>query len=130
MAVSHALKQLSDAFSLQIKTCGSQGDAGLHATQKAMPTTVGAALGAYQDAFTDASALVTSTYKLIDQNPLGSAAGLGVALPLNRAMTTWLRNYVSIKPRKTRSTVAFHAGYSSLCRYKVSSHSWCMQESL
>lgn len=57
-------------------------------TQKAMPTTVGTWLGSYADAFADTVALIDPTLNMIDQNPLGSAAGFGSALPIDRSLTT------------------------------------------
>lgn len=57
-------------------------------TQKAMPTTVATWLGSYADAFADVQKLIESTRDIIDQNPLGSAAGFGVSLPLDRDKTT------------------------------------------
>jgi argininosuccinate lyase len=57
--------------------------------QKAMPTTVGTWLGAYRDAFADLAPAVQATAVLVDQNPLGSAAGFGViGLKLDREYTT------------------------------------------
>lgn len=57
-------------------------------TQKAMPTTVGTWLGSYADAFADTVVLIDSALHMIDQNPLGSAAGFGSALPIDREQTT------------------------------------------
>lgn len=57
-------------------------------TQKAMPTTVGTWLNSYADAATDTTALIDAALQIIDQNPLGSAAGFGSALPIDRSFTT------------------------------------------
>ena len=57
-------------------------------TRKAMPTTVGVWAGAFYDAFCDDEALIDSCARLIDQNPLGTGAGYGVPLALDREMTT------------------------------------------
>lgn len=46
--------------------------------QKAMPSTVSDWLDAYADGFNDLLPVVRATKTLIDQNPLGSAAGFGV----------------------------------------------------
>jgi argininosuccinate lyase len=57
--------------------------------QKAMPTTVSSWLGAYRDAFQDLIPMVQATQAMVDQNPLGSAAGFGVTgLELDREFTT------------------------------------------
>lgn len=57
--------------------------------QKAMPTTVSDWLSGYGQAFNDLIPLLQELSKLIDQNPLGSAAGFGViGLELDRDFTT------------------------------------------
>ncbi len=56
-------------------------------TRKAMPSSVGMWAGAIADALTDDLELVKAAHKLLDQNPLGSGAGYGVPLPLDREMT-------------------------------------------
>lgn len=57
--------------------------------QKAMPTTADSWFGAYQDAFEDLIPMTKSVVGLIDQNPLGSAAGFGVVgIDIDRTMTT------------------------------------------
>jgi argininosuccinate lyase len=56
--------------------------------QKAMPTTVATWLTSYADAFTDNEIILLAALKVIDQNPLGSAAGFGISLPIDRELTT------------------------------------------
>ncbi len=57
--------------------------------QRAMPTTVGTWLGSYADAFADSVSAVDAASKLIDQNPLGSAPGFGIAnFPIPKEITT------------------------------------------
>ena len=57
--------------------------------QKAMPTTVAIWLDSYLSALNDFLILLKVVRKLIDQNPLGSAAGFGVAnIPIDRKLTT------------------------------------------
>ncbi|MED7788335.1 argininosuccinate lyase [Francisella sp. 19X1-34] len=46
--------------------------------QKAMPTTVAVWLGSFADALADALLLISTTSKIINQNPLGSASGFGI----------------------------------------------------
>lgn len=83
-----ALTEVVAAYSKKIKHVGNQQMPGYTHTQKAMPTTVAMWLGSYHDAFKDLQHYVHHTIQSIDQNPLGSAAGFGVTLPLDRAMTT------------------------------------------
>ncbi|MBN2354718.1 argininosuccinate lyase [candidate division KSB1 bacterium] len=56
--------------------------------RKAMPMTVAMWGGAFRDAFSDDQLLLYTAMKLIDQNPLGTGAGFGISLPLDRQMTT------------------------------------------
>lgn len=77
-----------DAYEQKVKEAGDQPMPGYTHSQKAMPTTVALWLGSYQDAFSDLLPCLKDTQKLINQNPLGSAAGFGVTLPLNRELTT------------------------------------------
>merc|ERR1719379_736686 len=62
--------------------------------QKAMPTTVGVWLGSFCDALRDADRVTTGTTGLVNQNPLGSAAGYGINhLVLDRQKTTELMQF-------------------------------------
>jgi len=71
-----------------IKTFGEIPMPGYTHTRKAMPSSVGMWAGAFKDAFTDDIELLKAALKLVDQNPLGTGAGYGIPLPLDRAMTT------------------------------------------
>ena len=52
--------------------------------QRAVPSSVGLWLAAFAEAFIDDAALVQSTSRWMDACPLGTAAGYGVNLPLDR----------------------------------------------
>ena len=56
--------------------------------QRAMPSSWGLWFSSYAESFIDNVDLINSTVDWIDSNPLGSAAGYGVALPLDRKMIT------------------------------------------
>jgi argininosuccinate lyase len=56
--------------------------------QHAMPSSVGLWAGGFVEAFTDAAEGLAATRRRSSLNPLGSAAGYGTPLPLDRAMTT------------------------------------------
>eukprot|EP00929_Paragymnodinium_shiwhaense_P001063 TRINITY_DN101291_c0_g1_i1.p1 TRINITY_DN101291_c0_g1~~TRINITY_DN101291_c0_g1_i1.p1 ORF type:complete len:412 (+),score=120.04 TRINITY_DN101291_c0_g1_i1:76-1311(+) len=57
--------------------------------QRAMPTTVGRWMGSYACGLRDAVHPMAGAEKVLDQNPLGSAAGFGInGLTLNRESTT------------------------------------------
>jgi argininosuccinate lyase len=52
--------------------------------QRAVPSSVGLWLGGFAEAFTDNLVFTSSMLELIDSSPLGTAAGYGVNLPLDR----------------------------------------------
>lgn len=56
--------------------------------QRAVPSTVGLWMAAMAEAFVDLVALSGQTRSWINSNPLGTAAGYGVNLPLDRDLTT------------------------------------------
>ena len=56
--------------------------------QRAMPSSWGLWFSAHAESFIDNVDLINSTIDWIDSNPLGSAAGYGVGIPLNRKQIT------------------------------------------
>lgn len=52
--------------------------------QRAMPSSWGLFFGAYAESLLDDILLLQNAYTLVNQSPLGSAAGYGVILPINR----------------------------------------------
>jgi len=85
-------------------------------TQVAMPSSFGLWFGAYAESLADDLLLLQAAYRMVNQNPLGSAAGYGSSFPLNRQLTTELLgfdslNYNSVYAQmgrgKTERTVAF-----------------------
>ncbi len=61
--------------------------------QVAMPSSFGLWFGAYAEALADDLQLLSSAYKINNQNPLGSAAGYGSSFPLDRTLTTQLLGF-------------------------------------
>ena len=61
--------------------------------RKAMPYTVGRYFAAFGEAFKDDLRLLECVSRLTDQNPLGSAAGYGTTLELDRDLTTRLLGF-------------------------------------
>ncbi len=61
--------------------------------QVAMPSSFGLWLGAYAEALADDLVLMEGVFRLINQNPLGSAAGFGSSFPVDREMTTRLLGF-------------------------------------
>jgi argininosuccinate lyase len=61
--------------------------------QLAMPSSFGLWFGAYAESLVDDLHTVRGAYKVVNKNPLGSAAGYGSSFPLNRTMTTELLGF-------------------------------------
>lgn len=61
--------------------------------QVAMPSSFGLWFGAYAESLTDDLELLLSAFKIVNQNPLGSAAGYGSSFPLDRQLTTDLLGF-------------------------------------
>ena len=66
-------------------------------SRKAMPYSVGKYFEAFKEAFEDDMLLLKLAYKINDQNPLGSAAGYGVNLEIDRDLTSKLLNFSKIQ---------------------------------
>jgi len=64
--------------------------------QVAMVSSFGLWFGAYAESLVDDVTLLQSVYKIVNQNPLGSAAGYGSSFPLNRTMTTQLLGFENL----------------------------------
>ena len=61
--------------------------------QRAMPSTWGLWFGAFSESFLDNADLLSSTQTWMNINPLGSAAGYGVNLPIKRDISTKELNF-------------------------------------
>ena len=84
--------------------------------QVAMPSSFGLWFGAYAESLSDDLQVVRAAWEIVNQNPLGSAAGYGSSFPLNRTQTTQLLGfrdlnynvvYAQMGRGKTEKTVAF-----------------------
>jgi argininosuccinate lyase len=65
-------------------------------TRKAMPFTVGQWARAFQDSMNDNLIFLKATLSVVDQNPLGTGAGYGVPLPVDRELTTGLLGFSKV----------------------------------
>ena len=63
--------------------------------QIAMPSSFGMWFGAYAEALVDDMHMLHGAYRVVNRNPLGSAAGYGNSFPLDRDMTTRLLGFDS-----------------------------------
>ncbi|MEO7992143.1 MAG: argininosuccinate lyase, partial [Chryseolinea sp.] len=61
--------------------------------QLAMPSSFGLWFGAYAESLVDDIVTLEAAYRIVNKNPLGSAAGYGSSFPLNRKMTTTLLGF-------------------------------------
>lgn len=61
--------------------------------QLAMPSSFGLWFGAYAESLVDDMITLEAAYRLVNKNPLGSAAGYGSSFPVNRQMTTELLGF-------------------------------------
>ena len=64
--------------------------------QIAMPSSFGLWFGAYAEALADDMHMLKGAYNVVNQNPLGSAAGYGSSFPLDRDMTTELLGFATM----------------------------------
>lgn len=65
--------------------------------QKAMPSSVGMWFGAYAEAMTDDAKLLQTAFDLNNQSPLGSGAGYGVSLNLDRKLAADLLGFKKVQ---------------------------------
>jgi len=62
-------------------------------TQQAMPSSVGQWAGSFVESLLDDCDAIAAAINMVDCNPLGSAAGFGTALPIDRDYTTKLLGF-------------------------------------
>lgn len=80
---------------LQAKSETHQADLlpGYTHLQLAMPSSFGLWFGAYAESLVDDMTMLQAAYKIVNKNPLGSAAGYGSSFPINRTRTTELLGF-------------------------------------
>jgi argininosuccinate lyase len=66
-------------------------------TQVAMPSSFGLWFSAYAETLVDDVILLKAAQRMADQNPLGSGAGYGSSFPIDRAMTTELLGFATMR---------------------------------
>lgn len=84
--------------------------------QVAMPSSFGLWFSAYAESLIDDITMLNAALKIVDQNPLGSAAGYGSSFPIDRTFTTEALDFATLKYNvvaaqmsrgKSEKTVAF-----------------------
>lgn len=78
--------------------------------QPAMVSSFGLWFGAYAECLADDLAMLAAARTLNNQNPLGTAAGYGTTLPINRKLTSELLEF---------DNLLYNSAYASLSRGKV-----------
>ena len=78
--------------------------------QPAMVSSFGLWFGSYAECLADDILMLAGARSLIDRNPLGTAAGYGSSLPLNRKLTTGLLEF---------GDLLYNSAYASLSRGKA-----------
>lgn len=82
----------------KIKSSGNIKLPGYTHMQKAMPTTIKMWFSAYIEALKDDLEVIDEAYEVIDQSPLGSAAGFGIPVfKIDRKMTAKLLNFNQVQ---------------------------------
>ena len=61
--------------------------------QLAMPSSFGLWFGAFAESLVDDMIMLEAAYRVVNKNPLGSAAGYGSSFPINRTLTTSLLGF-------------------------------------
>lgn len=96
----HELRQITEGVVSLFETLQKQSERykdvlmpGYTHLQVAMPSSFGLWFGAYAETLTDDMRLLEAVFHIVNQNPLGSAAGYGSSLPINRTLTTELMGF-------------------------------------
>lgn len=93
-----AIDALTAAIEGQREAHGGAALPGFTHTRKAMPTTVAAWFEAYVAALADDKTLLSAVGTIIDQSPLGSGAGFGLPLEIDREQTAKALGFASVQP--------------------------------
>lgn len=94
--IVNEVKQLFDLLQALAKKHQHELLPGYTHFQLAMPSSFGLWFGAYAESLVDDLSTLLGAYRVVNRNPLGSAAGYGSSFPLNRTMTTTLLGFASL----------------------------------
>ena len=86
-------KQLFDLLIMQSEKYKDDLLPGYTHLQLAMPSSFGLWFGAYAESLVDDLVTLEAAYRVVNKNPLGSAAGYGSSFPINRQITTALLGF-------------------------------------
>ncbi|TQV71467.1 argininosuccinate lyase [Aliikangiella marina] len=95
LLIKHSLKQAEDYIVSAVRACLAQAKLtkdipmpGYTHLQRAVPSSAGMWFAGFAEAMIDNLMSLQFSLQLLDANPLGTAAGYGVNLPLDRELTT------------------------------------------
>ncbi len=94
--IQQLVGQIEKLFKLLIAKSGEHKDKllpGYTHLQLAMPSSFGLWFGAYAESLADDLITLESAFRIVNKNPLGSAAGYGSSFPINRTLTTELLGF-------------------------------------
>lgn len=94
--ITEVVRDVKDLFDLLVRQSEKYKDhllPGYTHFQLAMPSSFGLWFGAYAESLVDDLHTVYGAFRVVNKNPLGSAAGYGSSFPLNRTMTTKLLGF-------------------------------------
>ena len=95
-AIVEAVRELFDMLQTQSERYRNVLMPGYTHLQVAMPSSFGLWFGAYAESLVDDLQVLQGAYRVVNRNPLGSAAGYGSSFPLRRQMTTELLGFDSM----------------------------------
>ena len=95
-SIVEAVRQLFDMLQTQSERYRNVLMPGYTHLQVAMPSSFGLWFGAYAESLVDDLQVLQGAYRVVNRNPLGSAAGYGSSFPLRRQMTTDLLGFDSM----------------------------------
>mgnify|MGYP002609413500 CR=1 FL=1 len=108
--VAEAVEQLFHVLILQSERYKNVLMPGYTHLQIAMPSSFGLWFGAYAESLADDLLALKAAYDMVNTNPLGSGAGYGSSIALNRQMTTDLLGF---------SSLAYNVVYAQMQRGKM-----------
>ncbi|MFD2601553.1 argininosuccinate lyase [Flavobacterium suzhouense] len=97
IAIKQQTKELFDLLMAKAETHKDVLLPGYTHFQVAMPSSFGMWFSAYAESLVDDVVMLNAALNVVDQNPLGSAAGYGSSFPINRTFTTQELGFNTLK---------------------------------
>ena len=115
-ALLEILRSVESLFTLLIQRAAESEEVlipGYTHLQIAMPSSFGLWFSAYAESLADDLLMLKAAYDLVNTNPLGSGAGYGSSIPLDRELTTRLLGF---------DDLAYNSVYAQMQRGKMEKH--------